>query len=66
MTTILILAGVGAMSVSGLVALVALAVSIHRADWRRANAPKSQPGALASRIVGGVRYLPGHDEEADR
>ena len=66
MTAIFILAGVGALSVSGLVALVALAVSIHRADWRRANAAKSQPGALASRMVGGVRYLPDHDEEAGR
>ena len=66
MTAILILAGVGALSVSVLVALAALAVSIHRADWCRANAAESRPGALASRIVGGVRYLPGHDEEAAR
>jgi hypothetical protein len=64
MTAILVLAGVGALSVSVLVTIVALAVSIHRANWHRANAPKSKPGALASRIVGGVRYLPGHDEEA--
>lgn len=66
MTAILILAGVGALSVSAMVAFVALAVSIHRADWRRVNAPKSRPGAFANRMVGGVRYLSGHDEEAGR
>jgi hypothetical protein len=57
MPALLVLAGVGALAVSAAVILTALIVGIHRGDKRHlVNAPRSNPDALARRILVGVRY----------
>jgi hypothetical protein len=62
---ILVLAGVGLLTVAGLGILATLIVGIRRGDrGPLTNAPKSHSDALARRILIGVRY-PGKDSEGD-
>jgi hypothetical protein len=57
MSPIIVLAGVGVMTVSAAVILAVLIIGIHRADRRHlANRPRSHAEAFARRLLLGVRY----------
>ena len=57
MSPIIVLAGVGVMTVSAAVILAVLIIGIHRADHRHlANPPQSHSEAFARRLLLGVRY----------
>jgi hypothetical protein len=63
MSVILVLAGVGIMTISAAVTFVAIIIGIRRGDRRHlANAPQSNSDALARRLLVGVRYPAGNTE----
>jgi hypothetical protein len=56
-SAIIVLAGVGVMTVSAAVTLAVLITGIRRADRRHlANAPRSHSEEFARRLLLGVRY----------
>lgn len=62
MSPILVLAGVGILTLLALVILAILIIGIHRGDQRHlANAPQPGSDAFARRLLVGVRY-PGNAE----
>ena len=66
MSVILVLAGVGIMTISAAVIFVAIIIGIHRGDRRHlANVPQSNSDALARRLLVGVRYPAGNTEGDD-
>ena len=66
MSPIIVLAGVGVLTVSALVILAALIIGIHRGDRHHlADAPRSGSDALARRLLVGVR-CPGNAEGEDQ
>lgn len=65
MNAILVLAGVGIMTVSAAVLFTALTIGIRHGDRRHlVNAPQSNSDALARRMLVGVRY-PAENTEGD-
>ena len=70
MSAILVLAGVGVMTVSAAVTLAVLIIGIRRADRRHlANAPRSHSEEFARRLLLSVRYpapSPEHAREETR
>ena len=57
MSPVIVLAGVGGLAVSLATLLVVLIIGIHKGDRRHlASGPESRSGALARRLLLGVRY----------
>jgi hypothetical protein len=66
MSSILVLAGVGILTLLALVVLAVLIIGIHRGDRRHlANAPQPGSDAFARRLLVGVRH-PGNAEGEDQ
>jgi hypothetical protein len=66
MSPIIVLAGVGLITVSAVVVLAVLIIGIHRGDRHHlADAPRSGSDAFARRLLVGVRY-PGNAEGEDQ
>jgi hypothetical protein len=66
MSAILVLAGVGIMTISAAVLFTVLTIGIRRGDRRHlVNAPRTNSDALARRMLVGVRYPAGNTEGED-
>jgi hypothetical protein len=67
MSPVMVLAGTGLLAIAAAGILITLIIGIRRGDrGHLASAPRSQSDALARRLLVGVRYPAGNDEEADQ
>jgi hypothetical protein len=64
MPAIIVVAGVGFLAISAAVAFTVIVIGIHRGDRHHLiNAPRSNSGAFARRILVGIRYPESADEK---